>query len=234
MNRYDAVTFDMGYTLVHFYPSEEELYLRALHSLGLHPDPARLREVRNRIWDEFFRNAASETYEPTEAWSWKVDVWMAQETLRQFGYEASLAEPVVRAVKAMYREPGAVRLYPEVPEVLQGLRTGGHALAIISNWSWDLHDYVALTGITDHFAVISASARIGCEKPHPEIFRQTLRQLNVAPERALHVGDSYEADYLGARSVGMNALWLDRAGTNAHTDCPTIRNLTEVLQAVLP
>lgn len=36
---------------------------------------------------------------------------------------------------------------------------------------------------------------------------------NVAPEEVLHVGDSLRKDYLPARSVGMNAVLLDRFKT---------------------
>lgn len=36
--------------------------------------------------------------------------------------------------------------------------------------------------------------------------------LEILPENILHVGDSFAADFCGARARGWNALWLDRSG----------------------
>ena len=63
VNRYDAMTFDMGFTLVYFHPSEDELYLDAFRSLELYPDPEALRLARDSAWREYFDNAASATYD---------------------------------------------------------------------------------------------------------------------------------------------------------------------------
>lgn len=54
----------------------------------------------------------------------------------------------------------------------------------------------------------------GVEKPDPRIFEIALKKAgNVAPEEALHIGDSLRKDYLAARGVGMHALLLDRFKT---------------------
>lgn len=51
----------------------------------------------------------------------------------------------------------------------------------------------------------------GVEKPNPKIYEIALQKAgNVAPEEALHIGDSMWKDYLPAKSVGMHALLLDR------------------------
>jgi HAD superfamily hydrolase (TIGR01509 family) len=56
---------------------------------------------------------------------------------------------------------------------------------------------------TDWTVVTSAEA--GAPKPDPEPFHLALRRLAVAPERALHVGDS-PADEEGARAAGLHFL----------------------------
>lgn len=54
----------------------------------------------------------------------------------------------------------------------------------------------------------------GVEKPDPRLYKIALeRQGNIAPEEALHIGDSMRKDYLPARSVGMHAILLDRFKT---------------------
>ena len=53
----------------------------------------------------------------------------------------------------------------------------------------------------------------GVEKPNPRIYEIALERANVAPEEALHIGDSMRKDYLPAKSIGMQALLLDRFKT---------------------
>ena len=54
----------------------------------------------------------------------------------------------------------------------------------------------------------------GVEKPDPRIYKIALERAgNIAPEETLHIGDSMRKDYVPAKSVGMNALLLDRFKT---------------------
>lgn len=58
------------------------------------------------------------------------------------------------------------------------------------------------------------SGVVGIEKPDPRIYQLALEKAgNIAPEQALHIGDSMRKDYLPARSIGMQALLLDRFKT---------------------
>lgn len=59
------------------------------------------------------------------------------------------------------------------------------------------------------------SGVVGVEKPDPRIYKIALEMAgNVAPEEALHIGDSMRKDYTPARSIGMHALLLDRFKTS--------------------
>lgn len=234
MKRYDLVTFDMGYTLVYFHPSDLELLLSAYHAVGLYPDPEALRRAQDLAWQEYTEAAACTVFEPTPERDREVDEGMARKTLERLGlYKPHLVEPLVAEIKRAFGAPGTIRLYPEVLDVLGTLRAYGYPLAVISNWSWDLEDRAKEAGLTGYLDVIVASARAGCDKPHPMIFRRTLEAMGVEPARAIHIGDSYEADVVGARGVGMDALWLDREGKGGHPDARTIRDLTAVLDIVL-
>lgn len=62
------------------------------------------------------------------------------------------------------------------------------------------------------FSVITTSVTHGRRKPHPEIFLDTLALLQLQPEEAVYVGDSYQADYKGATNVGMQCYLI---GQNA-------------------
>ncbi|GAB4841105.1 hypothetical protein Ancab_021849 [Ancistrocladus abbreviatus] len=58
------------------------------------------------------------------------------------------------------------------------------------------------------------SGLVGVEKPNPKIYEIALERAgNIAPQEALHIGDSMRKDYLPAKSLGMHALLLDRFKT---------------------
>jgi len=234
VNRYKAVTFDMGYTLIHFCPSEEELSLRAFRSLGLDPSPAALRNARDLAWQEYAEDPAHATYEPSLAQDEQREDEVTLLTLKHLGlYEPGLVRPLRAALRAVFDMEGALCPYPEVVRVLETLRAEGYRLGVISNWSWNLEERVRQVGLDRYFDLVLASACAGCQKPHPRIFQQALAALGCLPHEAIHIGDSYRADVIGARGVGMEALWLDREGRGGHDDCRAIRDLNEVLSIVL-
>ena len=100
--------------------------------------------------------------------------------------------------------------YDEVIDVLTALRDRGLALAICSNWDWDLHDAIDAAGLDGSVDIAVSSAWVGARKPHARIFEHTLSKLGVAPEDALFVGDTWSCDVEGPRRVGIRAVYLRR------------------------
>lgn len=86
--------------------------------------------------------------------------------------------------------------------VLVGERNHEVSVSVLQGSEWD-------------FGVFSGI--VGFEKPDPRIFEAALQKAGgVAPDQALHIGDSLRKDYLPARSLGMHALLLDRFQTPEH------------------
>jgi putative hydrolase of the HAD superfamily len=86
-----------------------------------------------------------------------------------------------------------------------------YALGIITNTHHAslVRDHLNQIGVSDVFRVVVTSVEHGWRKPHPEIFLHTLRSLGARADQSVYVGDSYEADYLGSRAVGMTPLLID-------------------------
>ena len=70
----------------------------------------------------------------------------------------------------------------------------GIRLCVISNFVWGAPELIHDLELARHFETLVISARVGFQKPNPGIFQHALEQMQVAPERAMHVGDSYRAD----------------------------------------
>ena len=85
-------------------------------------------------------------------------------------------------------------------------------------------------GIAHYFDAIVAShdARVLSAKPDPHIFNYTLAAIGVSAAEAVHVGDTYEADIIGAQNAGIRPILIDRDGTQTGRWHETIQNLSEL------
>jgi HAD superfamily hydrolase (TIGR01509 family) len=228
--RYDAVLFDMGYTLIHFEPAQEVIVQEALRELGAERSVDEIMAAVHVVWGEYYCDAATTTFPATPEYDRQAQANLEQGLLHQLGLadDRETWQTFTEAIETRYSRPGVMRPYPEVVEVLTGLREDDYRLGIVSNWSWNLRDRVSLVELDDHFETIWASAYAGCNKPHPGIFEQALVQMGVSADRALYVGDSYEHDVVGARNAGIEAALLDRGGADGDVDCPVIHDLRGV------
>ena len=116
------------------------------------------------------------------------------------------------------------RPYPEATGILKDLRDSGYRLGVISNASHSLPTTLRKTGLAEYFDTITYSFDVGAEKPDVRIFRRAVAQASTSEERCVHVGDSFEADYLGARRAGLHAVLVCREG-DPPAPCPLIRSL---------
>ena len=138
------------------------------------------------------------------------------------------AAAVGAALRASWTGPHLFPLYPDVPAVLEALRGAGLRLGIVSNWEPGLPDLCASLGIRDHFDFVVVSETEGYVKPHPRMFERALELAGVAPDQAIHVGDSYPEDIEGARALGIAGVLVDRKRHGRIPYHPTINALAEL------
>ncbi len=124
----------------------------------------------------------------------------------------------------------AATLYDDTIPTLEHLRDAGFKLAIVSNWDTPLNPLTERLGIADYFDTITAShdERVKSAKPDPHIFNYTLAKVGVSAEETVHVGDTYEADIVGARNVGIRPILIDRDGAQTGRWDETIQSLSEL------
>lgn len=161
------------------------------------------------------------------------DIW--QRTLERFGQDDPAL--VDEAVEIHVREERATfTLFEESLAVLDALRADRMPLGLITNGPAESQRAkLVAAGIDDRFDVVIASGDLGVVKPEPEIFRHALDLLGIRAAQAAHVGDSFTADIVGAASVGMRAVWVNRqADAPPRTDVPhhDCRSLRDVLALV--
>ncbi len=225
-----AVFFDLYNTVARFDPPREELQVEVCREMGMTATAEGIERGYVRADDYLAReNARDPVFKRPDE---RLAVFWAEYerlVLEGAGIKAPL-ELSGEVFARVRRKHYDLALFDDVLPTMDMLRQRGLVLGLLSNINRDIRqltDNLRLTPYLD-FAITPAEA--GAEKPHPPIFLAALRRAGCAPSEALHVGDQYHSDVVGARGVGINALLLDRTGhlEPAQYDVPLIRSLMEI------
>jgi putative hydrolase of the HAD superfamily len=106
-----------------------------------------------------------------------------------------------------------------------------YRLHIITNGFTEVQTKKMKHSNMDHyFEVIVDSELAGVKKPHPKIFKKALDMAGVSAAKSLMIGDSLEADILGAKAAGLQVLHFNAHGEDAHSHAPIVHSLEEIKQ----
>ena len=220
-----AVIFDFYGTLAEsprWGPSWQEMVSEVGFEL---PD-----EVRDRWWNDGVDGIEHDEHSQSR------DHYVAWQQLRMRGMldECRVPEATQDILIERAREIGAHRhivAYDETLAVLTELRSRGMALAICSNWDWDLAEAVDAAGLTGTVDVMVSSAWVGARKPHRRMYEAVLDRVGVAPESALFVGDTWTCDVEGPRAAGLRAVYVRRAHLGTDKTAPMDHHTQDVHRA---
>jgi putative hydrolase of the HAD superfamily len=134
-------------------------------------------------------------------------------------------------------------IFPEVFDALEELRRRGVRLAALSNAGSDLVAFLDALGLYKWFDFAVVSAIEGVKKPDRRIFERALERASVEAHEAIHVGDMFLEDVLGARRAGLRPLLMDRGERAMFPNHPevaehppgsleVVRNLHDVVAAL--
>jgi putative hydrolase of the HAD superfamily len=96
---------------------------------------------------------------------------------------------------------------PGMVELARELAADGVHVGVISNSEGHIAELFAEIGIADAFAAIIDSGVVGIDKPDRRIFDLALAQLGGGEPR-VHIGDSWNADVIGALGAGWRPVWF--------------------------
>jgi HAD superfamily hydrolase (TIGR01549 family) len=132
-------------------------------------------------------------------------------TLARFGLPDPNPALVTGAIDAFFAfEDSRWFAYPEALEVLQELAARGLRLGMFSNATHDpfIQRLVDRFGFRPWLDPALSSAGTGIRKPDPLALAPILAAWGLPPESVVMVGDTLEADILGAQRAGMRSVWL--------------------------
>ena len=224
-----AVFFDFYNTLCVWGQSLEPRLRKITERYGFEIDPRRYAKARENLYaeasgsDPAMHSLLGTMQEIIESYCEFIKALGVQEHVEQVTWELLQSEHSLFAANA-------ATLYDDVIPTLDRLRDMGLKLAIVSNWDTPLDPLTERLGIAHYFDAIVAShdARVRSAKPDPHIFNYTLASIGVSAEAVVHVGDTYEADIIGARNARIRPILIDRDGTQTGKWDETIQSLSEL------
>ena len=155
---------------------------------------------------------------------------LSSRTLQRMGVTVSPDEAKRHALSLWeILGPAAFEVFPDVVETLSSLRSRGFPVIMISNWQRGLRHLVKELGLDPHFDHVVGSADFGVAKPDPRIFSKACEFIGVNPDRVLHIGDTFEDDYIGGAAAGLRTLLLDRGLVSSYPDAHAVSGLEQIL-----
>ncbi|WP_291963547.1 YjjG family noncanonical pyrimidine nucleotidase [Maribacter sp.] len=119
-------------------------------------------------------------------------------------------------------------LFPNTIEILDYLKSN-YRLHIITNGFQEVQEKkLKNSGIYKYFDQIIDSEMAGAKKPNPIIFNLALDKAKVLPEKSVMIGDSLEADIMGAKSLGFYTIHFNAHKEKSHDVAPIIYDLQEI------
>lgn len=191
----DAVIFDLDNTLTDFMRAKEESIRAAALAMVDAGLPLDAEAATERIF-AIYRDRGIEHQ--------RVFNFFLQETMGE------VEDRILAAAVVAYRRArdGSLTLYPHAKLVLNRLLKGGYKLAVVSDAPrFEAWLRLVYLGLQHAFDVVLTFDDTGHRKPAPEPFRMALARLEVAPERAVIIGDWKERDIAGGRKAGLHTVY---------------------------
>lgn len=126
-------------------------------------------------------------------------------------------------------------LKPFAKELLEYGKKNGYSMTIVSNGFQEVqHKKMKGAGIHCYFDHIVLSETAGALKPNPLIFEYALTLNNAQKEHTLMIGDSFDADIIGASAYGIDTLFLNNRNqsVNLPPNVKEIKKLEQVLHFI--
>jgi len=226
-----AVFFDFYNTLAHYQPRAEQIQIDALAALGIDvPLPRMQRAIA--MGDHYFyeENRRFSVARLTQSEQSRIYFKYEETVLREAGVnpDPALLKQVWDKVEAAARGMG-YGLFEDALPALRAAKAEGLLTGVISNIPPEKLSVLKTLGISDLTDVTVIPRDAGADKPDPAIFRVAVEKAGVAAAEAVHVGDQYYIDVVGALGAGLKAILLDRLGLfPQYTDCPRVTSLDQV------
>lgn len=206
-----GIIFDLGSTLMYFDGDWEDVVGRGATAMATFFTRKRIRLDEAALAETFIaeRQAGRQMAYRTDR-----EVTCAeslQAALEKVGAPLEAFALIPEAARVYFSpEEAAWKAYPDAKTTLKHLFQQGYRLGLLSNATDDpfIQRLVNRLELRPWLSPTFSSAGLGLRKPLPKPFDLILSRWNLPPESVIMVGDTLNADILGAHNVGMRGVLI--------------------------
>jgi putative hydrolase of the HAD superfamily len=217
------IFFDLDHTLWDFEKNSaltfEKIFSEASYEFKISDFLAFYNPINHAYWKLYRENRISQE---------DLRYYRLSDTFKKLG--ESVDRTTINDISEHYIEHLSTfpHLFEGALELLEALKDR-YQMHIITNGFDQVQQFkIQNSGLNPYFNQVFTAEKVGFKKPHPQIFLEALTKTNTSPEASLMVGDSLEADILGALNQGMAAVHFNSHGENEHDKCPIVYSLSEL------
>ena len=200
----DFIWFDLGYTLL--YMEREKVFAEVIERFDVHRTLEEIEKAFHVIDKRLMREHPGLLARSSEEF---MPLYFGL-LCDYLGIHGNLVSLLIAWMDAWKTSGLRWLAYPNVETVLERLLAKGLRLGVISNWDSSAKSILASCGLLDRFEVVIISSEVGISKPDERIFRLAVQRAGVDPSHCLYVGDNYYDDAVGASSIGMKYLIINK------------------------
>jgi putative hydrolase of the HAD superfamily len=230
-----AVFFDWFNTLAHYEPPRYLLHSQACHELGIEVSAETMIRsilVADRYFFEENAKSPVEKRGPEE----KAKVYTRYQEILLTEAKVKVTKEqllqIMQRVQQLFKGV-TFALFDDVLSTMKALKERKLTLGLLTNASKDLVSVHSKLGLDPYLDFVVTSEEAGGDKPQPAIFLMALEKAGVEAPEAMHVGDQYKIDIVGAQGVSIKPILVDRYDIYPDViDCPRISTLTELVDYI--
>ncbi|MBI3133855.1 MAG: noncanonical pyrimidine nucleotidase, YjjG family [Bacteroidetes bacterium] len=227
MKNVKHIFFDLDHTLWDFEKNSTEAILELFHQHELHNHIesfdlfiADYQRINIEHWDKYNRG---EIDKRTVRYGRFYELFAKYQLPDHIAFAEQFADQYILI------SPHKPHLFPGTHEVLQYLKPKYKLHLITNGFKEVLEIKISGTNLKPYFDLILSAEEVGVNKPNPLVFKTALEKTSALPHESLMVGDSYEADILGAKKAGMATLHFNPKREPKKPDTNEIFTLGELL-----
>ncbi|XP_055843133.1 rhythmically expressed gene 2 protein [Episyrphus balteatus] len=116
---------------------------------------------------------------------------------------------IAKELVDLYRTDVCWKHLDGASELVCKVRESGKDVGVISNFDPSLPQILKAMNL-NNFDFILTAYDCGILKPNREIFDLALAKYNIRSDQAIHIGNMYDLDYLGAKAAGWSSILISK------------------------
>lgn len=218
------IFFDLDHTLWDFEKNSALAFEKIFQELNFDINSQQFMDIYNPINVAYWK-----LYEKNEIDQETLRVNRVKDTFEALNYAITLDE--INIISNLFIEylTSNNHLIEGTIETLDYLKDK-YVLHIITNGFSFVQDVkLQKSNLDKYFVTITNSEAAGHKKPHENIFNHALTIANASKNESIMIGDSYEADVLGAQNFGIKAVYFNpKAEMISQNQIIQIQSLTQL------